>query len=487
MRRNVGRRTFLAGIAATAAGPAVANAPLTSLVPVPRGEVPPPPAPEAATGMVARAGLGGAVGYQVINAETGSVIEEMNPRLRLPPASVAKAATAHWALTRLGADHRFETRLLTNGSLNGGRIEGDLILKGGGDPVLDTDAMGEMVAELKTLGIHEVTGTFRVDPSALPALPHIDPDQPDHVGYNPAISGLNLNFNRVHFEWKRASDGYTVTMQARDQKYRPAVEIARMSLADRSMPIYTYEDANGIDRWTVARRALGQEGARWLPVRRPADYAAEVFMTLARSHGIALTRGPDVTGAAGTVLVARESAPLSDLLRGMLRYSTNLTAEAVGIAATRAGGVEPSSLIRSAREMNLWMNRGLGTQSCGFVDHSGLGYGARVSPADMVHILKDARQAGALPGLLKKVRTEVPGAEVHAKTGTLNFVSALAGFVDAPNCPPLAFAIFTADMPRRDGIPVEQRERPPGARNWASRSRRLQKDLIGRWVDRARA
>ena len=371
--------------------------------------------------------------------------------------------------------------------MSDGQIEGDLILQGGGDPVLDTDAMGGIVAELKAKGIHGVKGRFRIDPAALPSIPFIDPDQPDHVGYNPAISGLNLNFNRVHFEWKRGSNGYDVTMQARDEKYRPAVAIARMAIEDRSGPVYSYETRGGVDRWTVARKALGNEGSRWLPVKRPADYAAEVFMTLARSHGIQLDRGKDAPGSAGTVLVERQSDQLGSLLKSMLRYSTNLTAETVGLAATQASGAAPGSLIRSARSMNLWMNRELGTKSCGFVDHSGLGYGARVSPADMVHVLRNARTAGALPGLLKQIKTEVPGAKVHAKTGTLNFVSALAGYIDAPHCPPLAFAVFTADMPRRDAIPVEQRERPPGARSWASRSRKLQKSLIGRWVARASA
>ncbi len=452
---------------------------------MPRGEVPPKPAPPPAIGLIEAAGLGGAVGYQVVNAVTGAVVEEFNPMLRLPPASVAKAATSFFALSRLGADHRFETSLRATGPIANGRIDGDLILRGTGDPTLDTDALGELIAALKDRGIHEVTGQFRIDASALPAVPHIDPDQPEHVGYNPAISGLNLNFNRVHFEWKRNGGGYAVTMQARAQKFRPEVQIARMAVEDRSLPIYTYADVGGVDSWTVARRALGDGGARWLPVSRPSDYAAEVFMTLARSHGLVLRRGPDANGVTTTSVVRRESQPLTDMLRGMLRYSTNLTAEAIGLSAAQASGVRPASLIRSAREMNVWLNRDLGTRSSGFVDHSGLGYGSRISPADMVHLMRAARQADELPTILRKFRVEAPGVQVLAKTGTLNFVSALSGFINAPGTPPLAFAIFTADMPRRDAIPVAERERPPGGRAWAQRSRGLQRRLIERWVSLA--
>ncbi len=487
MTNRLSRRFILSGLAASAAWPALAEAPLTSPRPRPRGDPGAPPAPESAGSLIEAAGLGGAVGYLAMNADTGAVIDAFNPKLRLPPASVTKAATAFYALNHLGAAHRFETELLATGPINAGRIEGDLVLRGGGDPTLDTDALADMIVALKDAGIHEVTGSFRVDASALPTLPFIDPDQPDHVGYNPALSGLNLNFNRVHFEWKRGNNGYDVTMQARATRFRPEVDLARMEIADRKMPVYTYDTDGNRDRWTVARGALGKEGARWLPVRRPADYTAEVFRTLARSYGIVLRPGPDATGVLGQRIVAHQSPPLSDMLGEMLRYSTNLTAEAVGISTTQSNGGHPASLIRSAREMNLWMNGPLGTRTTGFVDHSGLGYGSRICASDMVHIMMSARRAGLLPKLLKDFRTEAPEVAVLAKTGTLNFVSALSGYATAPGSAPVVFAIFTADMPRRDAIRIEERERPPGARSWANRSRSLQKKLIDRWVSMARA
>ena len=136
MADRVSRRFVLSGLAAAAGTPGFANAPLTSLRPVPRGERPPPPPPTPATGLIEAAGLGGAVAYQVVNAATGELVEEYQPGLRLPPASVAKAATAFYALSRLGAAHRFETRLIATGPVRDGRIEGDLVLQGGGDPEL---------------------------------------------------------------------------------------------------------------------------------------------------------------------------------------------------------------------------------------------------------------------------------------------------------------------------------------------------------------
>ena len=94
-------------------------------------------------------------------------------------------------------------------------LEGDLILAGGGDPVTDTDDLAQLAADLKDSGLRELRGRFIVWDGALPFVSTIDSGQPPHVGYAPSVSGIALNFNRVHFEWVRGASGYTVTMDAR--------------------------------------------------------------------------------------------------------------------------------------------------------------------------------------------------------------------------------------------------------------------------------
>jgi serine-type D-Ala-D-Ala carboxypeptidase/endopeptidase (penicillin-binding protein 4) len=475
MTGRISRRLLLAGLAAGGAQAAFAGAPTTSRRPPPRPDRTPPSAGD----LVSAARLGGQVSFAVADAETGEIIETLSPVRPMPPASVTKAPTALYALETLGPSFRFPTRLIAAGPVRDGRIEGDLILQGTGDPTLDTDALGDLAAALKATGIHEVTGELRVDDGALPLLPWIDPDQPDHVGYNPTIGALNLNYNRVHFEWKRGSAGYDVTMEARSARFSPRVQVSRIDLVDRALPVFTYEARDGIDRWTVARGALGNGGARWLPVRRPADYAGEVFRTLARSHGIVLRPGGPGSAAGGTVIAERESAPLAPLLADMLDYSTNLTAEICGLTASARLGPMPDGLPASAARMNGWLMARYGLHRPAFVDHSGLGYGNEVSAGDMVRLLCSTNR---LAPLLETVRISDDGRlTARAKTGTLNFVSALAGYVPAGNRR-LAFAIFTADTARRDAIPPAQRERPDGARDWAGRARKLQRDLIQRWT-----
>lgn len=132
-----------------------------------------------------------------------------------------KALTAAYALDRLGAAHRFETRVLATGPVVGGVVQGDLLLVGSGDPVLDSDMLGDLAARLAAQGIRGVRGRYLAWGGALPALEQIDAEQPEFVGYNPALAGLNLNFNRVNFEWARAAQGWKLTMDARAERLCP--------------------------------------------------------------------------------------------------------------------------------------------------------------------------------------------------------------------------------------------------------------------------
>lgn len=487
--RTLSRRLFLGTLMAGCA-PSVLAAPLArSLRPVPRPE----DLRRAAEvdQLIARARLGGKLGFAVADAATGAVLEVKSPLLGLPPASVTKAVTALYVLEALGADHRFATRVIATGPISNGRLEGDLVLVGGGDPTLDTDMLGALVAAMKSAGLREVAGRFLYHSGALPAQDAIDPDQPPHVGYNPAISGLNLNFNRVHFEWRRAGGGYDVTMDARALRYAPQVSVARMQVVNRAAPVYTYSSRGGVDEWTVARGALGKGGARWLPVRRPALYCAEVFQTLARSHGIVLPRAEGTAALpAGRVLARHESAPLTEILRDMLKYSTNMTAETVGLSGTIARGGRPLTLSESGQAMTDWMAARMGAQKARFVDHSGLGGASRLSAIEMVRMLVQDAPEGRLKPLLKDIRMRDGSGrpvsnhpvKIRAKTGTLNFVSSLAGYVSLPSGRELAFAIFSADEAQRARLSPQQRERPEGGRNWLIRARRLQHELIGRWA-----
>ncbi len=223
-----------------------------------------------------------------------------------------------------------------------------------------------------------------------------------------------------------------------------------------------------------------------MPVRDPGRYAAEVFATLAQAQGIRLPPARRATTLpAGAELGRADSGPLTDVLRDMLRFSTNITAECVGLTASGA-----RSLAASGRAMSDWAGRAFGVD-LDLHDHSGLGGGSRVTAAELVQILVQADRAGrGLTPILRDMGMRddagkvVQGhpVQVRAKSGTLNFVSGLAGFVLPPRGRALAFAILSGDPDRRDRVPVGQREDPEGAQAWTRRARRLQGQLVSRWA-----
>lgn len=432
--------------------------------------------------LIARANLGAVVAYAAIDPRTGAIIDERGGDLALAPASTLKAVTALYAQAKLGADHRFATRVIRAGDL--------LILAGGGDPELDTDGLAQLAKD--TAAAEKAAGRgapkrFAVWGGALPHVAEISPGQAVHLPYNPTISGIILNFNRVHLGWNRAESGYAFSLEARGRKHSPRAYSVTVGVADRGQPLFTYDDTGKVESWTMARQSMGKGGSRWLPVRRPELYAGDVFQTLCRAEGLSLPAAEVITSLPeGTEIARRLSPPLRDILKGMMEFSNNLTAEVVGLAASGK-----PTLTSSAADMAEWL-RGQGISGAfDFRDHSGLSPANRVTAKMLAQMVAGTGRAQGLEGLMKHIPLrdlkgkplENSKISVEAKTGTLNFVSNLTGYAQNGTGTQICFAILTGDEERR--ARNEGRELPDGVIGWTKRSKALQQGLIEHWLANA--
>ncbi|MDM7459523.1 MAG: D-alanyl-D-alanine carboxypeptidase [Paracoccus sp. (in: a-proteobacteria)] len=378
----------------------------------------------------------------------------------IAPASTLKALTAAYVLDRLGPHHRFQTRVIRSGDM--------LILAGGGDPTLSTDDLARLATDLVAQSPRPPT-RFAVWGGALPAIPRIATEQAEHLPYNPAISGLMLNFNRVHLQWRRVGVDYQLSIEARGSSQSPRAQTISAVPGNHST-LFSYHQDGGREFWSVSRPALGKDGSRWLPVRLPELYAADVFQTLCRARGLVLP-SPEVTThlPAGEILARLDSPPVETLIRDMLRYSTNLTAEALGLHASGA-----PDLASSAGRMTDWLAAGDPGRLIGTVlaDHSGLSEASRISALAMTRMLSGPCRDLGIASLLQRNPLQIQSdAPIAAKTGTLNFVSALAGYVgDA------AFAILCIDPVRRAS--AIGKENPAGVASWTRSARQLQAELL---------
>ncbi|MEM7509115.1 MAG: D-alanyl-D-alanine carboxypeptidase/D-alanyl-D-alanine-endopeptidase, partial [Pseudomonadota bacterium] len=475
-----------AGILGFAVAAEFKSAPERARIPAPR---PDPGLPQARSSLDLRTDfkLTGVSGWLAVDLKTGQVLDQHLAGEGFAPASVAKLPTAFFALDRLGPQYRFETRVAVTGEVRAERLEGDLILIGGGDPELDNDALLPLVTQTRELGFRTVAGAFLVDGSAAPNFSAIDPAQPAEAPYNPGLSGLNLNFNRVRLKW--GQPGIEVFAWAR--RLQPPAETVRVvPAAAAGAPLFTHAFDGREELWRMSQRALRRKGERWLPVKAPALYSGAVFRGLAETYGMSLDR-PRQAAVSGAQVVARhQSRPLSSMLRDMLKYSTNITAEAVGAAAS---GADEQAF--SAAAMNAWAadlaGFAPGDPGFAFVNHSGLTTASRVSPERMVALLRalamrpggtHARLPGVAAGYLKPhnvaaetMPLDYDHLDVVSKTGTMNYIRGLSGYVATPGGRQLAFAIFSNDLPRRTrGEGLDRR--------WMGRARGFERALIRNWV-----
>jgi D-alanyl-D-alanine carboxypeptidase/D-alanyl-D-alanine-endopeptidase (penicillin-binding protein 4) len=155
------------------------------------------------------------VGYVLRDLDSGRTLAAHTANAAFIPASVAKVPTAVAALEVLGGAHRFRTSVRAKGEIEAGVLRGNLVLVGGGDPLLGPDGLLALCRALHRQGLRRVNGRFRYDESLYATRTAIRAAQPQDAQYNPGVSALSLDFNRLQFAWRRggqdgAVTGYTV-------------------------------------------------------------------------------------------------------------------------------------------------------------------------------------------------------------------------------------------------------------------------------------
>jgi D-alanyl-D-alanine carboxypeptidase/D-alanyl-D-alanine-endopeptidase (penicillin-binding protein 4) len=369
---------------------------------------------------------------------------------------------------------------------------------------LGADGLVHLCRDLSAAGVRGVTGRFRYDAGRYQARPAIRDDQPMTAGYNPAVSALSVNFNRLRVRWGTGAPGdpraWTV----------PPVPSVNLSL-DRRQPSGresgAWLPAGAPGRWQLATGARGY-GQDWLPLKDPARVAAEATRQVCRRMGVELPApqpGPAPSGA--RALAAHPSPRLHAVVRSMLRYSNNLVAELTGLAAGRRLTGQRIGLSRSAIALAQWYQQRLPETDWARFDpgnHSGLNAHARMTPAQLAAILRFAHDkrygrdgrtllellptVGLDGGLGRRLQTPDTAFAVFAKTGTMNFVSGLAGYLPTRQGRTRAFAIFVNDKPLRRAYDADPSRGAWGRRagRWRARAKEMEAALVRLWTDPGR-
>ena len=365
------------------------------------------------------------------------------------PASVMKLVTSFAALNMLGPGFVWKTDVWADGSIKDGVLNGDLIIKGTGDPTLTLERMWLLQRELRARGVRYIRGNLVLDRGYFD-LPAMDPgafDGDPLALYNAMPGALVANFNATTFRLAPAGDTVGIV---------PDVPLP--GLAIRSDIKLTNETAcNGWkDALTSSMPDPGQlvisglyprgcgEQALSLNLFDPAVNFDFLFRGLwAEAGGTLSKQTVSGTAPAGPPLLRFESPPLTDALTSLNKYSNNLMTRNLflTLGAERFGA--PATLEKSTRAVReLLQQRGVSTRKLVQENGAGLSRFARISASALTQLLRAAYQSplfsefeSALPivavdGTLKRrFKDSALSGNAHLKTGSLRDVSALAGYV----------------------------------------------------------
>lgn len=408
------------------------------------------------------------IGIEVVDLKTGKELYERQSTRLFSPASTTKLFTTALALSRLGPQYRFATRIIASSDPKEGVLRGDLIFEGGGDPSLSDrvypsqgeaprvqSPIDDFADQIVAKGIRRITGDVAGDDTLYPWNPYppgwaIDDAIP---AYGAPVSALTVFENTIHL---------TVHPGAK------AGDPAQISV---NPPIEYYTIDNRIEtiNGTGNLRVSRAPGARQLllggsvtahnccitenlAIDDPALYAAQALYEALIRRGVTIDGRPvarhravreDRAAFEGVILARRESPPLIELIEVVDKVSQNLHAE---IMLREVGRLQRETGTRNAgiEELRKFLAEiGIEGTDYAFEDGSGLSRLTMVTPDAQAKLLtymyrskyRDAWVAllpiAGVDGTLRK-RFDGQKVAVHAKTGSLAHVHALAGYAESP-------------------------------------------------------
>lgn len=409
-------------------------------------------------------------GVKIYSLDKKEVLYQVNNDRLLIPASNMKLFTTAVALRELGPNYRFITQLYSSGKVEGETLKGDLYIKGFGDPQLVSEQMWRLVNGFRNLPIRKVEGNVIADDGYFDDKLRVDSWKKSFGAraYNAPIGALSLNFNTVTVyvsPGSRVGDKPVVVVDPHSEYIRVNNTATTLASGQRSRLVVNRLGRDGYDEVLVTGGVPLNEGRGrfFMNITDPTSYAVKVFKEYLARNGITVT-GDVRTGVApsnATLLLTHESEPLSEILRGLNKYSNNFVAEQIlkTMAAERFGA--PGTTANGLRVMDEFMkSMSYAPGQYEIWDGSGLSRQNRVTPDQIVHILESVyNDWGIYPEFIsalgvmgldgsvrKRMRNVSEAQQVRVKTGTLNFTSAVSGFFQSRHGERFAFSIIMNDL-----------------------------------------
>lgn len=396
----------------------------------------------------------------------------VNAEMPRNPASTIKLLTTFVALDLLGPTYSWPTEIYTLGSIKDGVLTGDLVLRGQGDPFLVVENMWKMLGELRARGLREITGDLIIDDTyfAPVAANSGEFDGEAYRLYNVLPNALLVNFKAITFAFAPSADARSVNIRV-----DPALPNLIIENHLRLVPghchgvLSTFQmsvpDPVAADRVVFSGDYQASCGEQSLPrtLLQPASYTFGLFKLLWAQWGGALNgglkRGPAPLDA--PPFYRWDSPPLAEVVRPLNKWSNNVMADAFLYAIGGSAFKPPLTAAQGVAVVQRYLvERKIPTAGLVLENGSGLSRNTRISAHTLSEVLRYAYGSRYMPEYLASLsivgvdgttRKRFPRAPetgwMHLKTGHINGVAAIAGYVRAKSGRMYSVA-FLANHPR---------------------------------------
>ena len=426
-----------------------------------------------------------AIALEVRELGAAEPLLAINTRQPMNPASTMKLVTTFAGMELLGPSYTWKTEVWAEGRMLDGVLDGNLILRGGGDPKLTIESLWLLASHVRARGVRLVRGDLLLDRSAFatarfdPASFDNDPTRPYNVGPDALL--LNLKTVRFTFVPDVASGHAEVVAEP------------RMAQLDVAPNVRLSEEACGSDWESHLKMDFQAENVTALRVLisgayplscgektwnvslfSPDAYFEGTFRPIWEELGGSLQGKvrPGIVPPGARLVYVHESPPLAEVVRDINKFSNNVMArqlfltigmEKSGMDKTGAGADAAADKPAAAGAVNrtqppartdlsnlalrLWLEqRGIELPELVLDNGSGLSRSERITAGGMSRLLGAMYASSVMPEMLaslpivavdgtmrRRFKAEGLAGQAHIKTGTLSDVRAIAGFVFAAN------------------------------------------------------
>lgn len=413
----------------------------------------------------------------VRKASDGTILYTYAADKGVTPASTLKILTASAALETLGENYRFSTEVLTDGTIENGTLNGNVYLRGKGDPTLLKSDLDNFAKQLLAQGVKKITGNVIADDSWYDAK-RLSPGivKEDEMYYYAAqISALTISPDTDYDAGSMKVEATpSVTGKVAKLKLTPETKIVHIVNKSKTVPkgykkTLKITRLHGTNTIVISGNVpVGSSGVReFIALSNPTMYAADVFHSALVNGKITFT--PNSTVAVGVtpenaqLLTSKQSMTLKQLMIPFMKLSNNSHAEALAKEMGKVVYNDGSwnSGLQVMREYAASI--GLDVSKWNFEDASGMSHKNKVSSSEMSLLLYKIRSEpwyqSFLKGmpiagnsdkfiggsLRKRMTSAVTKNKVIAKTGGLTNVRTLSGYVKTLDGEWLIFSIQTQD------------------------------------------